>query len=95
MRYRIEYHAEVMEDLREIPANLQGRIRRAIETRLGNAPDLYGERLVKDLAGLWKLRVGDYRVAFELNPQKFRVLIWCIRNRKFVYPETQRRWKRK
>lgn len=94
MPYRIEYHAEVLEDLRVIPANLQERIRRAIETRLGNAPDLYGERLVKDLAGLWKLRVGDYRVAFELDSKARRVMVWCIRDRKHVYPEVSRRWRR-
>ena len=95
MRYRITHRAEVVEDFREMPANVRDRIVRAIESRLGTAPDLYGERLGKDLLGLWKLRVGDYRVVFELHPSEQQVTVWCIQARKHVYPEAQRRWRRR
>ena len=95
MSYLIRHQSEVLEDIRQIPENLRLRIQRAINHRLGTAPDLYGERLGKDLAGLWKLRVGDYRVVFKLDTEAKRVTIWCIRNRKNVYPETQRRWHRR
>ena len=82
-------------DVREFPANLTARIRRAIAHRLSTAPDLYGDRLAKDPTGLWKLRVGDYRVVFALEMDIRRVTIWAIRNRKNVYSEVLRRWHRR
>ncbi|KAA0265450.1 MAG: type II toxin-antitoxin system RelE/ParE family toxin [Chloroflexi bacterium] len=91
MTYSIEYHEDVWEDLREIPANLQARIQKAIERRLGSAPDAYGARLSRDLAGLWKLRVGDYRVVFAFDPPGRLVRVLGIRHRKGVYPEILRR----
>lgn len=95
MRYRIIHRADVVEDFREMPANMRDRIVRAIESRLGTAPDLYGERLGKDLSGLWKLRVGDYRVVYELDPVEHQVRIWCVQGRRHVYPEAKRRWQRR
>ena len=95
MPWRILYHEEVLSDLADIPANLQKRLRRAIEQRLQTAPEQYGERLSKNLSGLWKLRVGDYRVVFDLAPKAATVTIWAIRHRKQIYPEAARRWMRR
>ena len=95
MLYRIIHRAEVMEDFSGIPANMRDRIVRAIETRLGTAPDRYGKRLGKDLSGLWRLRVGDYRVVYELDPAEHLVRVWCVLGRRGVYPEIQRRWERR
>ena len=95
MPYRIEYRPQVLDDFQAIPLNMRERIRRAILSRLGSAPEVYGERLGKDLSGLWKIRVGGYRVVFELHPSEQQVTIWCIQARKHVYPEAQRRWRRR
>lgn len=89
--FEIEYREEVLdEDLSEIPKNLQRRIVRAIDARLSTEPYEYGTRLRQSLAGLWKLRVGDYRVVFEIDGD--RVRIWAIVHRKKVYEEAARRW---
>lgn len=90
--YRILYRPEVLsEDLTEIPRNLQRRIVHAIETRLGTDPARYGSRLRRSLSSLWKLRVGDYRVVYELEAETVR--IWLIAHRKTAYREAERRWK--
>lgn len=39
--------------------------------------------------GLWKLRVGDYRVCYEI--QERTVTVWAIRNRRDVYTILERR----
>lgn len=70
-------------DLERIPANLQARIKRAIEKRLQTAPTRYGSRLRRSLAGLWKLRVGDYRIAYEV--EALTVRIWIVAHRRDVY----------
>jgi mRNA interferase RelE/StbE len=89
-RYAVVYRPEaVIEDLPSIPRNVQVRILRAIERRLMTEPTKYGERLRRSLAGLWKLRVGDYRVCYEIHGRT--VTVWAIRNRRDVYATLQRR----
>jgi mRNA interferase RelE/StbE len=89
-RYAVVYRPEaVIEDLPSIPRNVQVRILRAIERRLMTEPTKYGERLRRSLAGLWKLRVGDYRVCYEIHDRT--VMVWAIHNRRDVYAMLQRR----
>lgn len=89
--YTVAYRPEVEQaDLPAIPRNLQVRIFRAIETRLMVEPARYGQRLRRALSGLWKLRVGDYRVVYELRGRQ--VTVWAICQRKEVYDEAERRW---
>jgi mRNA interferase RelE/StbE len=88
--YALLYRPEVLEeDLPRIPRNLRGRIFRAIEARLMTEPARYGERLRRSLSGLWKIRVGDYRVCYEIAAQA--VTVWAIRHRRDVYPTVERR----
>jgi mRNA-degrading endonuclease RelE of RelBE toxin-antitoxin system len=88
--YSVVYRPEtVAEDLPRIPRNLQTRIMRAIESRLMTEPGRYGERLRRSLTGLWKLRVGDYRVCYEI--QERTVTVWAIRSRRDVYAILERR----
>jgi len=86
----VEFRPEIYSDLDPIPKNIQARIKKAIESRLETAPQHYGERLRRSLLGLWKLRVGNYRVIYELKGPK--VTIWMIANRKEVYKEIGKRW---
>ncbi len=89
--YEVGYRPEVIaDDLPEIPRNLQLRIVRAVESRLMAEPARYGVRLRRSLAGLWKLRVGDYRVVYEIHGRT--VTVWAIRHRKEVYGEVETRW---
>ena len=95
MAWRIAYHPDVPKDIKAIPANLRVRIRRAIEDRLMTNPDQYGERLRKDLAGAWKLRVGDYRIVFDLAPNDARGTILLVAHRKEVCRQAAGRVPRK
>jgi mRNA interferase RelE/StbE len=65
--------------------NIQARIKKAIEQRLGTAPYQYGERLRRSLIGLWKLRVGDCRIVYEIKGQK--ITIWLIAFRKLDHSD--------
>ncbi len=88
--YLVVYRPEVAaEDLPPIPRNVQARIMRAIEGRLMTEPARYGERLRRSLAGLWKLRVGDYRICYEI--QERTVTVWAVRHRRDIYAILERR----
>lgn len=88
--YEARYRPEVVdEDLVVIPRNLQKRILDAIDSRLRTEPARYGVRLRRSLWGLWKLRVGDYRVVYEIAESE--IFVWAIAYRKSVYGEAKRR----
>ena len=89
-RYAVVYRPEVAtEDLPRVPRNLRARIMRAVETRLMTEPTRYGERLRRSLIGLWKIRVGDYRVCYEIAGHT--VTVWAIRHRRDIYLILERR----
>lgn len=91
MGYEVELRPDVVvEDLTELPANIRARIIRAIDSRLGTEPTRYGVRLSQSLGGFWKIRVGDYRIVYDVEGKK--VTVWAIRHRKAVYQEAERRW---
>lgn len=89
-RYALLYRPEVVdEDLPRIPKNLRARIVGAIEARLTTEPARYGQRLRRSLSGLWKLRVGDYRVCYEI--ERTTVTVWVIRHRRDVHGTAEHR----
>ena len=91
MGYEVELRPDVVaEDLVELPASIRARIIRAVESRLTTEPTRYGVRLRQSLGGLWKNRVGDYRIVYEIGEK--RVTVWAIRHRKDVYREAEPRW---
>lgn len=59
----IEYKASVERDLRRIDKKQVSRIMGRIETVLGKDPGA-GEALKGEYKGLFRLRVGDYRVIY-------------------------------
>lgn len=85
------------EDLPRIEAGPREQILRAIRTRLGTAPESYGKPLAGKLAGCRRLRVGDYRVVYQIENQRIIVTIICIgaRRDEEVYAEAARRMDRR
>ena len=90
MAYALRYHARVRgDDLPRISAEAQRRIARSIETRLTSAPERYGVPLSGTLHGYRKLRVGDYRVVFQIS--RAEVWILAIVHRRDAYQRAERR----
>lgn len=93
VRYEILYRPQVHQDLDEIPRNMQVRIKKAIEIRLQTYPYEYGEKLARSLYNLWKIRCGDYRIAYEIQEEEKTVTIWGIQHRGKIYETLLHRWK--
>jgi len=73
----IEYKASVERDLRKIDKKQAARILENIEAALGENPDA-GAALKGQYKGLFKLRIGDYRVMYAKT--KRGVLVLRIRH---------------
>ncbi len=48
-------------------------------------PRHFEEPLKGDFAGLWRYRVGDYRILCEIQDQKIVVLVLTIGHRRQIY----------
>lgn len=83
MTWPISYHPEIENDISGLPKNIKTRVQKAIEQRLLVDPMRYGVPLRRSLQGYRKLRVGDYRVIFQLL--KDNIVVLKIGHRKEVY----------
>lgn len=82
--YNIEYLLKVIsDDIPALPKIAKKQIKRAIEERLAVDPIGFGKPLRYSLKGLRRLRVGDYRVVYQIEDNT--VIISAIKHRKDVY----------
>ena len=83
-RYRIELKPSAAKSLDKLPADLQKRIVRALDV-LADNPRPSG---VVKMAGdddLWRLRVGDFRIVYEIHDDVLLVMVLRIGHRREVY----------
>lgn len=83
--FKIEYLENVRDDLKSISKADKERIRKAIEKKLAVNPIEFGKPLQYSLKGLRRLRVGDYRVIFQIELDSKTVLIVKIGHRREIY----------
>jgi mRNA interferase RelE/StbE len=82
MRYEVELKPRARKDLRRIPKPDAARVVEALE-KLEN--DLAGDvKRLTAFAPEYRLRVGDYRVLFEIE-QTNRVVVYRVRHRRESY----------
>jgi mRNA interferase RelE/StbE len=84
--YEIVYlDSVVKEDIKKIGPSEKLRIKKSIEDKLVSDPIGFGKPLQYSLKGCRRLRVGDWRVIYQIHPDQSRVLIVKIGHRKEVY----------
>ena len=64
------------EDFKRITQVDRQRIIKAVRKKLSTEPEKFGSPLKGPLKGFWKLRVGEYRVVYEIH--KGEVLVYVI-----------------
>ncbi|MGE3623865.1 MAG: type II toxin-antitoxin system RelE/ParE family toxin [Bdellovibrionales bacterium] len=72
-------------DVPALPKCMRARIKKAIEERLMIDPVSYGKPLQHSLKGHRRLRVGDYRIIYTIDPEKRNVSVLAIGHRKDIY----------
>jgi mRNA-degrading endonuclease RelE of RelBE toxin-antitoxin system len=85
MSWRIQYlESVVREDIPALSAAARRRIRSAIERKLATNPIELGKPLRYSFRGARRLRVGDHRVIYRIEPPDL-VLVVKIGHRRDVY----------
>ena len=87
--YNLRYYPAVKKDIKELDYQYKEKIIKSIEEKLQISPQSSGIPLKGDLSNYFKLRVGDYRVVYEI--QENEVIILCIKHRKDVYKAAVKR----
>ncbi|MBX3246703.1 MAG: type II toxin-antitoxin system RelE/ParE family toxin [Myxococcales bacterium] len=84
MTYRIEWTRQAQKDLDRLDATLRTRINAAV-AELASEPRPPDARPVKSQPGVWRIRVGGYRVLYEIHDGRCVVLILRVRPRGSAY----------
>lgn len=82
--YRINPKGSVEHDLRKIHRQYIPKILEAIEG-LAENPFPPQSKKLKDSESSYRLRIGDYRVIYQVDTQEMTVDIYCVRHRKDAY----------
>ena len=87
MAWTVEIDAFAQKQLRKLDRPVQRRLLDWLDERIEGCknPRHFGEPLRGDLNGLWRYRVGDYRIMCEIQEQKLIVLALAIGHRCEIY----------
>ena len=85
--WKVEFTQDAAKDLRRLDNSVQQQILRYMQERVatGDDPRRFGKPLRGDKKGLWRYRVGNYRIICLLEDEKMIVLILRIAHRSHVY----------
>jgi mRNA interferase RelE/StbE len=88
MSYQVEVGGKADAQLAALDAAIGASVECKIQWLAANAPGMVHRRLVgmpEDLAGLCKLRIGDYRILYWIYPAKKLIRIYRIQHRSEIY----------
>ena len=85
--WRVEFDRDAARDLRKLDTQAQRHILRYLRERIATEEDprRFGHALTGDLKGLWRYRVGDYRIVASIEDNRFVVLVVTGGHRREVY----------
>ena len=87
MRFEVLLHARAARFLEKLDPPLRSRIVERLR-ELRDSPQQKGERLMR--SSFLRLRVGDYRVIYEIDRNRSRVIILFIGHRRDLYDDFSR-----
>ncbi|MDJ1371549.1 type II toxin-antitoxin system RelE family toxin [Gulosibacter molinativorax] len=84
MTYRVVLSPAAARELRKLDAHTKRRIQAAIELLTETPRPPAAKRLV-DSGGAWRVRVGEYRIVYDIDDGELVVLVLHTRHRRDSY----------
>lgn len=84
MTYRVEIKLSARKALLALPPDMARRMNKAIDA-LANDPRRPGTRKLAGSDTLYRLRVGDYRVVYEIHDDRLLILVIKVGHRRDIY----------
>jgi len=86
MTWKIDFDRQAFKALSKLDSVVKKRIVQFLENlELVNNPRQQGKALTGKFKGLWRYRVGDYRLICNIEDEKIIILVLGIAHRKQVY----------
>ncbi len=82
--YKILWKNSASHDLRNLDTQFIRRIMKALEALCGD-PFPAGSKKLKDSSASYRVRVGDFRVVYQVDSTEKLITIFHVRHRKDVY----------
>jgi len=89
MTWRIEFDNRARKELRKFDAETQSRILKWLRQTIATVdnPRRTGKALKGRLRGLWRYRVGNYRLICQIQDEHVMVLVVRVSHRGSVYED--------
>ncbi len=87
MNWVYRFDERALKDLKKLGHQTQIEIIDYLDKRVegDSDPRRFGKGLKTNLAGLWRYRVGDYRIICQINDKEMVVLVVSVGHRRDVY----------
>ncbi|WP_447970367.1 type II toxin-antitoxin system RelE family toxin [Nitrospira sp. M1] len=87
MAWAIEYDSRVVKDMKKLDKKVQQQIIAYFDERIAPSSDpcTLDKSLKSSFSGLWRYRIGDYRVVCRIEDKQLVVLVIHIAHRSKVY----------
>ena len=87
MAWKIDFDPAALKELAKLDKPVERRIVKFLRERVAKLgdPRQIGARLQGILSGLWKYRVGDYRLICSIEDDRLVVLVLRVGHRREVY----------
>ena len=91
MAWTVEVSDFAEKQLRKLDRQIQKRLIDWLDDRIDGCknPRHFGEPLRGEMAGLWRYRVGNYRVICEIQDQQLVIIALAVGHRRDVYLRRQ------
>jgi mRNA interferase RelE/StbE len=84
MKYRIEFSPTAESQFKKLPKEVQTRLKHRIDT-LAENPFPRGVKKLSAEENFYRLRIGDYRIIYQVKGKALLILILKLGHRKNVY----------
>ena len=87
--WAVEFDERARRELRKLDTTVQKAILKYLRERIAGPEDprRFGKALRRNLAGLWRYRIDDYRLICRIEDERVVVLVLQVGHRREVYEE--------
>lgn len=87
MTWTVEWDERAIRDARKLDTQARKNIISYLRERINTEEDprRFGKPLLAELSGLWRYRVGDYRILCRIEDDKVVVLVLAVGHRSQIY----------
>lgn len=83
--YKVEFKKNAKKDFEKLPTKIATEIEKKLSHMVAGAENLNIKKLVGYTPPTHRLRVGDYRIIFEIHNKEIIILVINIAHRKDAY----------